>query len=412
MEDERQGPDCLRTEPDAADCLRMHCRRVACWALEIARSIDLTPVERNALEQAALLHHTPYILLSEPAEERLFGELGITAVGASSMDPGAQTILARFNNVRGAGRNPDEVRLASVLEMAETFDEYFEFEPFRDPQDDADPEIELITECLQVRSRADVIGTEDLPVWPKAAQMAVMALSDPDTGARDLALIAKTDPVLASGLIRVANSALFGGQRAIGDLTRAVTQIGLSSARKVLLGLAVRPLFASSALYRLWRHSLDAANAAHHLANLSGRCDPEHAFLAGLVHDIGKLLIQRMPIDALDRYQSLIGKGCPEIMVERLVFRQDHAALGAELLRHWKFPGEFSEAILYHHRPERCDSPLAATLYLTEVTLAANEDLASLARLNMASTRAGLSMDTVTETIALDRSVEALALAS
>lgn len=402
--------DFLSTEDNASEVLRMHCQRVSYWALEIARSINLSVEERRALEQAALMHHTPYILINTTAQNKLFHDLGFVPEGESSISTRARAILERFNNVRGSDESANDVRLASILEMAETFDEYFEFEPFRDPTEDPDPEIESIADCLQVRSRADITASpDDLPVWPKAAQLVMRALANADTGARELAQVAKSDPVLASGVIRVANSALFGGQRAISDLSRAVTQIGVPSARKILLGLAVRPLFASSSLKVLWTHSLAAANAAHHLGDVSGRCNPEEAFLAGLVHDIGRLLIHRVPVDAQDRYQSLIEKGCPDVMVERLVFRQDHAAIGSELLRYWSFSEELCEAVMYHHRPERTKSLLPAILYLAEVSVGAKEDLASVARLNAAAARIGVPIETAGDPIATDRSVVALA---
>src|SRR5207244_266080 len=143
----------------------------------------------------------------------------------------------------------------------------------------------------------------------------------------------------------------------------------------------LRPVFASRNLYDLWNHSLEAAQVAEELALTSKCIDPSEAFLAGLIHDIGRLAFSLLSCDFQARRQRLSEYGCPPVLVELALTGTCHAEIGAELLRVWALPAQIVDAVKFHHDPQESAGPLAALLYVTELRTMPDEDLPSFIKL-------------------------------
>ncbi len=175
---------------------------------------------------------------------------------------------------------------------------------------------------------------------------------------------------------------------------QAVSYIGTETARRVLLAAAIRGNFSSPQAHQLWNHSLDVAQTAELVAmHSSVKIDPSQAFLAGLIHDIGRLAFAIMPVAFQERFQRLTDGGCPPVEVEMCLSGRCHGEVGAETLAQWKFPAEIIEAVRWHHRPERSELPLSSLLYLAEFVTESQEDLPSYVRMNTATRVAGISME-------------------
>src|SRR4029077_6370935 len=127
-----------------------------------------------------------------------------------------------------------------------------------------------------------------------------------DVTVHQLESVACLDPVLAGRLIQTANSAYYSPMRPIASIQHAIAYLGVDATRKILLAATIRANFASMRLHQLWNHSLDVAQAAEELARRSElKIDPSEAFLAGLVHDIGRLAFSIMPSAFLERFYRL-----------------------------------------------------------------------------------------------------------
>ena len=164
------------------------------------------------------------------------------------------------------------------------------------------------------------------------------------------------------------------------------------------LAAALRGNFASPQSHHIWNHSLDVAQTAQTLAlRCSMRVDASAAFLAGLVHDIGRLAFATLPAAFVERFRRLTGGGCPPVDVEMCLAGRCHGEVGSETLAQWKFPADIVEAVRWHHHPERSPLALTALLYLAEFMTDSQEDLPSYIRLNTACRQAGISMAALTE---------------
>jgi putative nucleotidyltransferase with HDIG domain len=383
--------------------IRAHCLRVATWSSELAGAIGLSESERKLVEQAAISHHFPEILVDPGANARLLAEMHMEATGEQPLFPeDVRNVLQTLWGQRPIA-DPTMGKIVAVIEISDDFDQYFESQPLFDdtdaPDECANSSVEAMMSYLQVTSRADVTRVIDrLPVFPRAAREVVRQVTNPDAGPRELAAVCSLDPLLAGRLIQIANSAFYSPRLPIGTIMHAVSFIGTETARRVLLAAALRGNFASPQTHHIWNHSLDVAQAAEMLAMRSSiKMDPSQAFLAGLIHDIGRLAFSIMPPAFMERFHRLTDGGCPPVEVEMCLSGRCHGEVGSETLEQWKFPAEIVEAVRWHHRPERSTLPLSSLLYLAEFITDSQEDLPSYIRLNTACRQAGITMAALTD---------------
>jgi putative nucleotidyltransferase with HDIG domain len=368
--------------------IQAHCQRVAAWSSELAGALGLSPSERRLVEQAALWHHFSQVILSDTSRHRLVEDLKLEEVGQALFpEQVAQLLQAFWGNQ--AGTDASMVKLAAVLEMCDDFDQFFEAEPLADSEaadQSVNPSVETLFSYLQVTSRADVSRVIDhLPVFPRAAQEVVRCVSNRELSVRELEKAALLDPVMSGLLIQTANSSYYSPRSSIGTVRHAISYMGVEATRKVLLAATFRSNFASMRMHQLWNHSLDVAQSAERLAMHSGMpLDPSEAFLAGLVHDVGRLAFSIMPAAFLERFYRLTDRGCPAVEVEICLSGLCHGEVGAQTVAQWKFPQDLVEAVRWHHRPERSPSTIASLLYLAEVTCESEEDLPSAIRMRTA----------------------------
>jgi HD-like signal output (HDOD) protein len=186
---------------------------------------------------------------------------------------------------------------------------------------------------------------------------------DPSSTASDLLRVIMSDPPLAAKVLRVANSVHFHRGHDVSDLQTAIVRLGFSNVRNLLMGVAVirslNPYFVGAPYSRedFWVHSIAVGVTASRLSGQSEQLCASSSFVMGLLHDIGKLVLDRV---ARDRFaQSLqlsAGAKIPLSEAERLRLGCDHAEVAGELLSAWKFPRELVEPVRWHHNPKNCDA--------------------------------------------------------
>lgn len=200
----------------------------------------------------------------------------------------------------------------------------------------------------------DIGGLVTLPdVYLKINQL----VDDPNSSSSDLAKAVSQDPSFTVRLLRVANSPLYCFSSAVDSVSKAVTIIGTCQIRHLALSMSVAHSFAGLpndlvSMDNFWRHSLLCALAARHLAREVRRCDPDALFTAGLLHDIGELVIfSRLPQQSKEALEQVLDSQ-DELQVheaEQQVMGFDHADVGGELARQWKLPPLLEACIAHHH---------------------------------------------------------------
>lgn len=204
-----------------------------------------------------------------------------------------------------------------------------------------------------------------LPALPQIFPQLQKVINDPESSATDLAKIISLDPSLSACLLRIVNSPFYGFPSKIDTITKAVTVLGSRQIYTLAMGAMVLDLFKGSVkaldMGLFWKHSIGCAVIARALAAECERKERERYFVAGLLHDIGRLvLFQTMPDLAAEVMRHAISTKATLYQTERKLLGFDHGRLGAVLLQKWGFPPSLIDAVLYHHLPgksEKHDEP-------------------------------------------------------
>jgi putative nucleotidyltransferase with HDIG domain len=190
----------------------------------------------------------------------------------------------------------------------------------------------------------------ELPMMPGVAAEVLSLVQLESTDAAKLSAVVHRDQTLASNVLRVANSAAYVGQVPVASLQQAVSRLGMQMITDIAMAVSVKSRVFQNPAYAdllagLWRHSVLTGYFTKEIAR-SRRRNVEIAFIAGLLHDIGKAVL----LSNLDR----IGKGANvpiELLSEAL--HEQHAAAGALLASEWRMPEQLHEAIVFHHQYEQ-----------------------------------------------------------
>ena len=193
-------------------------------------------------------------------------------------------------------------------------------------------------------------GRVELPVLPRAA-VEVQELIARDAGLGAIVRSIEREPIVAAALVKYANAAVYAGLRDVTDLQQAIARLGLNSVRETVVSLSASAAFkadnpAQARYYgTIWQHSLATAVAARRLAELVS-LPKETAFLAGLLHDIGRVCVLR-GITTL-RTRDPKGFVLPDNTISEFTDAL-HCPIGEVLCQAWNIPAELSDAIKRHH---------------------------------------------------------------
>ena len=211
----------------------------------------------------------------------------------------------------------------------------------------SDPSI--ITQIVQT--------TGDLPTMPPVASLVMDKISDPNTTAKQLHEIIAKDQALAARVLRIANSPLYGCARTITRLTDAVMIMGFNSIKSLVMTSALHDFFKKFGLAEklMWEHSIVSASLSKKIARMVRFSRVEEAFLAGLMHDLGKVILNlKLPEKMFEILQEVYNNpGITFRELEQRNFGFDHAQVGQLVAKKWNFAEEIEEAIGNHHQPEQ-----------------------------------------------------------
>ncbi len=219
--------------------------------------------------------------------------------------------------------------------------------------------------------------SEELPPMPHVASKALEILNNPDNSLQKLSEVLEQDPSLLAIIIKVSNSALYSSGQEITNLQTAVTKLGLTTIRSLVLTAATRTLFPvdnpkiKDLATPLWHHVKGCGLAARIIAKTVGYPDPEEAFVGGLLHDIGKLAIL---INYPKEYETIRQESFTTPTATYLIEQQrlgfDHTDIGQILTEKWRMPKPLQTCVKYHHVPEEASDTyrqLAMIIHLADL---------------------------------------------
>jgi putative nucleotidyltransferase with HDIG domain len=221
--------------------------------------------------------------------------------------------------------------------------------------------------------------------FPAAASRLIASCEKESTTVREIAEIIKCDPGMSLRVLQIANSPMYGFSGQIRSVDHATVILGLRALRDLAISTAVGEVFeqgtpaTSEARRNLWHHSLACGVIARTLGQVYGNVNPDEAFLAGVVHDVGKLFFfDQQP----SVYADLVaGSRKHNILeAEETLFGITHMSIGQKCAQNWGLPDEVNDVITFHHDPQSADfggelvDTVAAANHLSRILVSADSE--------------------------------------
>lgn len=212
---------------------------------------------------------------------------------------------------------------------------------------------------------------ERLHTAPRVACQILTLLQDPEFNTRHLVQCLESDPALAASVLRLVNSSYFGLARHIGSLRDAVTYLGSRSLRLAVLSFGLLKQLASDAPAQLygdyWRRSLTMGAVSSRLASFRPEFPADDAYCAGLLSDVGVLLLAQLETNSYVNMYQRTGHSALLVESERELYGFDHGAAGARLIHRWSLPECLTQAIARHHATFIPDDPFSRVVYVSNL---------------------------------------------
>ncbi len=222
-------------------------------------------------------------------------------------------------------------------------------------------------------NQAHLIASEvqDIPTLSQVAWKVLKTLSDKGSSAHDLEKLISRDQALTARILRVANSSFLGNQKQVLRISEAILRLGTRRLRSLVLAASIDGVCRARSLKNrlMWDHALAVGLAAGFLAGECNYPDHEEAFVSGLMHDLGKVILDS---HLADKYQEVLDLVYNENLsfadAEKRVLGFDHTEVGALVAKSWNLPPVLQEVVLMHHQPRSAtlDPNLCAIVSLAD----------------------------------------------
>ncbi len=215
---------------------------------------------------------------------------------------------------------------------------------------------------------------EDLPVLPHIGMEILNLIEDKFSVPADFEAIIESDQVLTLKILKMANSAYYGYAREIINVKDAVVILGLDTIKSLVLSMLTRQML-SKDLHtyglkkgELWSHSLAVAMTARSIAKIMKLSNHEKFFVAGLLHDVGKILLDITLKNYVDNLKFQVNEGKVDfIEAELRIAGIDHALIGSKLIEIWNLPDFLVNSVRYHHTSSKAPANFKTDAYIIDV---------------------------------------------
>lgn len=231
------------------------------------------------------------------------------------------------------------------------------------PEQNREDVLKLLSRCTEILA------------LPHTVRLILDVTSGKNSSSGDLATLIESDPALSAGILSVINSPYFGFAKKVSSISHAVTVLGFQEVQSIVLSISVVRLFDQKGfdfMEKLWRHSFAVGIGSRMLAAYLKLKIEGKYFVAGLLHDIGKIFLSQYLPDKFKEMLAILERGDSKITYHALeegFFGISHGEIGRRLLEFWCFPQDIKDAVTWHHEPSRAVScqALAACVSLTDL---------------------------------------------
>ncbi|MDF1839631.1 MAG: HDOD domain-containing protein [Planctomycetota bacterium] len=222
-----------------------------------------------------------------------------------------------------------------------------------------------------------VMDMRSLEAFPKVATNVLSIANQPGVVPADVIEVVQTDAGITGKVLKLCNSAYYGFQREVGSLQEAGNMLGTDTLVNLVLTSSANKFFRNAGQVapqrqeELWTSSITQALASRLIAQKAGYENPDRAYTAGLMQNIGTIVMDRFYTDELGHVIAEVEAGRSALAAERAVLGIHHAEIGARLATKWELPESLTDTIRFHHDPASAtvDPMLASTVHLAETML-------------------------------------------
>lgn len=212
-----------------------------------------------------------------------------------------------------------------------------------------------------------VNSLKEFPAMPNVIMRALNVMKDPESGAKELARIISYDQSLSTKVLTLVNSSYYGFSQQITSISRAISLIGMSKAKNLIMTVAMRPMLMNHGDKELWRHSIMTAVGCEYLAKYLKLMDTDEAFVIGFLHDFGKVALNLKDAKLYEQVKATAKYTHNILEAEQTYFGVNHCQMGSLLTKRWQLPLLVNNVAKYHHAPNLSPMPIPCTLvYLVD----------------------------------------------
>lgn len=207
-----------------------------------------------------------------------------------------------------------------------------------------------------------VNAVKDIQAMPSVIVKVLNVMKKPTVSMKELGDIVIYDQSLTIKILALVNSAYYGFSQQINSISIALSLLGMVKVKNIIVAVAMKPMMSGAGDKELWKHSIRVAAGCEYLANLTKIMDSDEAFIAGFIHDIGKIVLTMNDAKTYTKVLEVANAGHDILEVEKKYFDSDHVKTGSLLAKRWQLPILLANIVSYHHDPSLSSIPVPCNL--------------------------------------------------